>query len=1128
MQNYGIFLTSKTCKVMKLTAMIMLVACLQVSARGYTQERVTLSRKDAPLSSVLDEIERQTGYHYFMNAQWEADAKKVSIKVANADLKTVLDICFKDQPLTYEIIKNTIVIRKKEDNQIDNQILSPPPLISQVTGTVVNDKGEPLVGASVFVKNTSRGTLTDNKGVFELKNVAKDAVLKISYAGYQSKEVGVNGENALNIVLFISNSSLDQVQVIAYGTTTRRLSVGNITTVTAETIEKQPVSNMLLALQSQVPGLFITQANGINGGGSTVRIQGQNSIGNGNDPFYVIDGVPYASSLLQTGFDGVLGGGGAFGAGPNSAYGSPLNYINPSDVESVEILKDADATAIYGSRAANGAILITTKKGKAGAARFNLNLQQGYSDVGHFVDMMNTRQYLDMRYQAFRNDGINWTDPSVSANDLKVWDTTRYTNWQKMLIGGTGQYTNITGSLSGGSAFVQYLVSGTYNRQTTVFPGSFADQKGSVHFSLTSASANQKFHLQFSGNYMLDDNKLPGTDLTGQAILLEPDAPALYSPDGSLNWEPDANGVSTWNNPLAVYTLQTFERKTNNLVSNAVLSYTIIPGLDIKTSFGYTDMKLSDYTPFPLSIYPPEQRAYNSLYSEFANSTANSWIIEPQITYRRNISKGKLNLLFGGTRQQNQADETSLYGFGYSSAQLMQDIQAATTIGPVASAYNQYKYAALYGRVNYIWEDKYIIDLTGRRDGSSRFGSATQYHDFWSVAAGWIFSEEAPFKKSKVLSFGKLHGSYGTTGNDQIQNYSFLSIYSPTYAQGLPYQNTSGLIPVGLSNPYLEWEETRKLQGGIDLGFFNNRILLNAVYSINRSSNQLLTTPLPTITGFVGIPANLPATIQNTDWEFTLNTVNIKTKYFTWTSRFNFTIPQNKLLAYPGIATSSASYSYVIGQPLNMVRVNHFIGIDPATGQYEFADKKGNPTTTPTYPVDYNDPEDFNIILNLNPKFYGGFQNTFTYKGFLFDFTLSFVKQLGSNYNFYYGSYYTPGSFGAGHSNQPTTVLNSWQKPGDLTPIAAYSTLYSQGVGNLRGSDYAYTDASYIRLHNLSLSWQFPKKWIAASHLQDTRIYFQGQNLLMFTRDKVVADPETGLGALPPLRILTVGLKTGL
>jgi TonB-dependent starch-binding outer membrane protein SusC len=330
-----------------------------------------------------------------------------------------------------------------------------------------------------------------------------------------------------------------------------------------------------LALQGRVPGLLITQTNGLPGGGVTVRIQGQNSINFGNDPLYIIDGVPYFSQLPATGVDGILGTSGGMAGAISS--GNPLSYINPGDIESIEVLKDADVTAIYGSRAANGAILITTKKGKAGQSKLNLNVQTGLGQVGHKLKMLNVRQYLDMRYEALQNDGINLaTVSNTNSNyyDLKVWDTSRYTDWQEALIGGTARNTNLNVGMSGGTTNLQYLISGTYHKETTVFPGNFNDQKGSLHFNINSSLLNQKLRMQISGTYMLDYNRLLSTDLTQMAVQTEPVAPVLYT-DGSLNWALNALGNSTWVNPLAEL-VRKYKNKTRSLVGNVVFSYQIL------------------------------------------------------------------------------------------------------------------------------------------------------------------------------------------------------------------------------------------------------------------------------------------------------------------------------------------------------------------------------------------------------------------------------------------------------------------------------------------------------------------------------------------------------------------------
>jgi TonB-dependent SusC/RagA subfamily outer membrane receptor len=444
---------------------------------------------------------------------------KNEIVVEKANLEDVLKQCFSGKGLDYSFENKTIVIRKKENSS--TSIFSTPVPPVDVHGRVTDSLGNPLAGASITVKGTRNGTRSDANGMFTLKLIEARSTLIISFTGFESKEYKLNGQDGIAISLSRSTSQLDQIQVIAYGTQTQRFSVGNVTTVSGEEIAKQPVTNALLALEGRVPGLLITQTSGISGSAVNVQIQGQNSILNGNDPFYVIDGVPYYSQLISTGADAILGapqGSNSIGNGI-SAGGSPFSYINSSEIESITILKDADATSIYGSRAANGAILITAKKGKAGKTKVELNLQQGSGHITHEVEMLNTRQYLEMRREAFKNDGLALpsiiTDPNNTDYDVNgLWDTTRYTNWQKSLIGRTSSYTNLDASISGGTTNIQYLIGGNYNRQNTVFPGNFDDKKASIHFNLKGNSPERKFYFQFSASYLFDNNQLPSADLT--------------------------------------------------------------------------------------------------------------------------------------------------------------------------------------------------------------------------------------------------------------------------------------------------------------------------------------------------------------------------------------------------------------------------------------------------------------------------------------------------------------------------------------------------------------------------------------------------------------------------------------
>ena len=1110
---------------MKIIAIILsLLVCLSAGATGDTQT-VTLEFKDAPLEVVLKALEKQSTYYFFCDAEILRATDKVTIQVRDVPVLQALEMCLKEHNLTYTIMKRTIIITKakKGEPSKEKTVSDDQEAVINVKGKVTNSTGEPVSGATIAVLGTKKTTVSNASGDFFLNEINDESIIVITHVEYESMRIAVNGKSMLKAVLQTKVGTLDEMQVIAYGTTTKRMNTGNVSTVKASDIEKQPVSNPLLALEGRVPGLFISQASGFAGSGVKVRIQGVNSIAGGNDPLYVVDGVPYVSQLLPS-ISTTLGSSGGLLVENHISFGNPLSYINPTDIESIEVLKDADATAIYGSRAANGAVLITTKKGKAGEQKIEFILQQGWGKVTRRMDMLNLRQYLDMRYEALRNDGIDLRSApanTLAYSDLKVWDTTRYTDWQKELIGNTAHYTDLQATISGGTATSSYSIGTGYHRETTVLPMDFHDQKGSVHFQINSNSANQKFRLRFNGNYMVDVNKLPhnvdGTDITLLAFQLPPNAPALYNPDGSINWAPDANGNTTWRsgNPIA-HLLNKYENRTNNLVGDALLSYQLIPGLQIKSSFGYNSLITNETGVEPLSSTPPELRANIARLGIYGNNNINSWVIEPQVTYEKVISKGRLETLIGSSIQQRNSEGQKFRGFGYATDDVIDDIHAASSIINDWNIKYTYKYNAAFGRITYTWKQKYIVNFTGRRDGSSRFGSQNRFHNFGSVAGAWIFSEEKIITDFfKLLSFGKIKGSYGTTGNDQIGDYQYLSTFSPV-AIGNPYQGLTALQSNGIANPYLQWEETRKLNVGLDFGLYKDKVLISANYFLNRSSNQLLTYPLPATTGFRGITQNFPATVQNSGWEFSVSTNNWETKKFKWSTTFNLTIHKNKLVAFPDIESSSYANLLIIGEPITIVKRLHLIGVDPSTGVYYF-DSKLNPFAPKT-------PDDAHVVIDPSPKFYGGLQNTIRYKEFQFDCLFQFVKQKGANYSF--GRF--PGGPGI---NQPAYILGRWEKPGDKAAYQRFnsnSSLDGPYLNAASFSDASFDDASYIRLKNLSVSWQLPERLLRTTHLHGLRIFTQGQNLLTFTKYKGL-DPETmSAYSLPPLRVLTVGVQVTL
>lgn len=1105
---------------MKLTALLLTVAILNVSARGFSQT-INYTGKDVSLKTVFAVIKQQTGYVVFYDQALVDRAKPVTVQAENEPLEAFLKNVLEGESLDFSIEQKAIVITKREKEisspEVKAAIVSKPP--DEITGRVTNKEGEPLVGASIVIKKKNRGTSTNAKGTFELKDIEVGDEIVITYTGYASQTIKITSLKSLNVVLVRSDSPLDEVQVIAYGTTTQRYSTSNIATVTSKQIEEQPVTNPLLALQGLVPGLVIQQQSGYANAGVSVDIRGQASLAAGSSPLYVVDGIPYPPQMLPQTFWYGLGsstsGYNSFGA----QAGNTLAYINPSDIESISILKDADATSIYGARASGGAVLITTKKGKAGPIRVTADVQQGWGKITRFAKMLSLSQYLEMRHEAFANAGMT---PSSTDYDINgTWDTTRSTDWQRTLLGNTQKWSNLSLSISGGNANTNYYLSGTYHSEGSIYPAilDVNNKKGSTHFSLNSTSPNGKFTAQENFDYQYDFNKDPGGDLTTITQYMSPDAPAIFNKDGSLNWAVNSTGNETWSNPLSILYTKEFV-KVNNLIGNTRLSYKILPTLELSLNAGYTYMQQYNYDGQGLNSYAPSQLAYAQRQARYFNGNQIGWNIEPQLSYRRTIAKGQLEALAGGAFNQQQSAQQGLEGIGFVSDALMQDPRSAVTLQYQGTVASLYRYNGWFGRLNYRWEDKYILSLNGRHDGSSRFGSDNKFHSFGSAAAAWIFSNEKMLKNSKFLSFGKLTASYGTTGNDQIGDYQYLSLYYSNSSGPVPYQGTIGLAPNGYPNPNLQWEVQHKLDARVDFGFAHDRILVSADYYRDRSSNLLLSYPLPHIAGFTSYAANLPATIQFSGAEFVLKTVNVKARDFGWTSSFNITLRRNKIIAFPGLAQSPYFHQFYVGGPYTGQTEFTFAGLNPQTGIYQFVNYQGKivDAENASYQTDKLK------VLNQQPSFFGGFQNNVHYKSFQLDFFFQFSKQRQSNIN---GGFYYPGLM----ENQPTAVLSRWQKPGDHTTEQAYSVnpTYAQLLGYYfsQNSDFGAKNIYYIRLKNISLSWQMPGSWAAKIAAKECSLFIHAENRLTIT-NYVGLDPETGPRSLAPMKVTTVGVRVTL
>lgn len=967
-----------------------------------------------------------------------------------------------------------------------------------VRGRVLDVEGRPVAGATVVVEGSSNGTVTDANGGFQLKGASPGSSLLISSIGFERQEVKPDGSNPLTVTLKRSTNELDQAVIRAYGTTTRRLNTGDISTVTAKDIRQQPVANPLAALEGRVPGLVVTETSGVPGAAFKVQIMGQNSLQQGSEPLFVIDGVPFApgnaplNNLANAATSGI----------------SPFSTINPADIQSIEVLKDADATAIYGSRGANGVILITTRRGREGKTKFDVNVNAGAGVVTRTMKMLNTRQYVAMRREAFKNDNI--TPTTSNAPDIMVWDTTRYTDLKKLLTGGTAHMTNAQATLSGGNSNTQFLLSGTYHKETTVFPGDFADNRGAFHLNLSHNSPDRRLSVNLSATYSADKNNLTGRDLS-YYINLPPNI-LLHDAEGRLNWGEGGVPFSAITpNPLASL-YATYTGKFQNLVSDLQAGYKVLRGLDLKINAGYNDLIGNELSRNPSASINPNTATLP--YSGFGNSFNKSWILEPQAEYTGNIGRGKLNVLIGGSFQSQAAQSISVTARNYTSDLLLGSITAAGDV-TTSNEFNQYNYCAAFGRLNYNLGDKYILHLSGRRDGSSRFGPGRRFSDFGAVGGAWIFSSTNWIqKKLPFLSFGKLRASYGITGNDQIGNYQYLDSWSSSIT---PYQGIPALHTTRLYNPKYGWEVNRKLEGAIDLGFMKDRILFSVTWYRNRSGNQLISYPLPIQTGFTSVTENFDAVVQNSGLEFSASSKNIQSGSFSWSTALNLTVPSNKLVSFPGLAQSTYARTYIVGKPLSIQKRYQSLGVDPKTGIYQFKDVNGDGR------FDYDDDI---ILLNTDPRFYGGFRNDFEYKGLTVTLFFQFKKQLGKNY-LYRQSVYVPGFY---YFNQPAIALGRWQEPGDKTDIGRYtasagSSAFYPAAIYLGQSDAIYSDASYIRLKTVSVSYNLPERWTKTWSVSHSRVYLQAQNLFTIT-DYKGADPENqDTYALPPLRVISGGIE---
>lgn len=1091
--------------LMKLSLILIMAFSLQAVAGVYGQT-VSLSLRNAPFEQVIRQIQQQSQRDVIYDHAVIRNAHAVSVSIKNKPVEQALEQVFRGQPFTYSIVDNAIVIKEKPPRVIlsgvegrqEGLVLAYP----EVRGRVVDSLGNPLQGASVRViladgAPTIIQGAANRSGEFILQNVPDDATLEISYVGYITQRVPASADIGV-VVLKPFSTMVDEIQLIGYGETTRRYNTGSVATISAVEIEQQPVTNVLSALSGRMAGVFVQTTNGLPGGNINIQIRGTGSITAGTQPLYIIDGVPFNSTF------GNLTNLSALATNAINGLVSPLNSLNPNDIESISILKDADATAIYGSRGANGVVLINTKKGSMDGTRVNIDISTALNAVANMPEILSVEQYFLLREEAFANDNaIPSSNPSSQyySPELTLWDRENITDWTRFYLGGTGNITNIQSSVNGGNQKTNYTISGNYRQEGTYLPGETRYKRGSLTANIRHTSSNNRFSVQFSNILTIDDNHLIGARTIAQTILLPPNYP-VYNQDGSFNWH--------WSNPVAE--LQQYSKaKTSNLNTNLILKYLFTQSLNFSVSAGYNNKSLVQRQVFPeASLYPGSVN-----YTHFGNNGNNIFILEPQLNYTQAFSHSNLTLLIGGTYQDAQDVGEFIRANNFLSTALMENLGSASDYVATNNV-SRYKYASAFGRATYNLHDKYILNASIRRDASSRFGPNNRIGHFGAIGAAWLFGEEKAIKSLlPFLSYGKLRGSYGTTGNDQISDYQYLSTYG---SNGFPYEGVPAISPLRIANNDFRWESTRKTEFAIELGAINNRILLNVNRYINTSSNQLVSYAIPLMTGFSGYQANIPATIENKGWEFELVSENIENRNFNWTTNFNITLPKNTLREFENLTTSSYANTLVIGEDINRIYGYLFSRLNE-DGLPLYFTRDGEETRTPSSQTDA-----FLTIGTPTPKFYGGVGNSFSYKNWTLDIFGQFAKQsaVGGLSNTF-----TPGSF----LNNYAVAMNRWTEDNQDTNMPRASinrnAQYWQSSANFFG-------ASYFRVKNIALTYNFHHELIQRMKIDGLRIYFQAHNVYTFwNRNSALLDPESGaLGAaqrnLPPTQTFLMGLNITL
>ena len=1115
------------------------------TAQEILAKRVSLRIENQNLGKVFREIEQQTKIRFAFSPQVIPVESKTTLIVSNESLGTVLAKVVKQFGLRYEVVGRQIIISPVPAVGTGTSSLWPNDRSSlltasdlNVTGTVSDETGQGLPGVSVVVKGTSRGTSTDANGQFRLSVPDPKSILVFSYVGYEPQEMAVNNQTTFTISLKTDNKSLNEVVVVGYGTQKKADLTGAIAVISADKLKSRAAVSYGEALVGQMAGVQVQQTNGAPGGeGLTIRVRGTGSISAGSNPLYVIDGYPID--------------------------GNGFSLVNPSDVESIQVLKDASSTAIYGSRGANGVVIVTTKKGKIGAPTISFNSFYGLQQVSKKIGVMNTQEYLQ-----FFKDGHNqaWLDRTPLPGDAPhtINDPNsvreRYTNSSFYVIpesfNNPGNFPDINWqdqifrtaptqrhelSIAGGVDKTRYAVSGGYTNQQGIQINS--DYKRyNLRTSVTSnLSKKLEVGITISGYYSEKDSVDNGKDSPLAYSLYLPPIYPQRNADGTYgsqvrNPEIWAGDVA---NPVGIAENITNYSSRNGFIASTYAQYQIIDGLTYRLSLnGSLDNRRFKYYR-PSFVDTDGSRAPKTAEARNETWLNRDWLVEQTLNYSRTVStKHVINLLAGYTTQKSYGEYARVNAQNFPN-DVVRNLSAGQIVGGTNTE-TQYSLISYLGRFNYAYDDKYLLTASIRTDGSSRFGANNKWGTFPSASVGWRVSSESFMQGIRPVSDLKLRASWGLVGNNRIGDYDAIARVSTGY-NVLNNALINAVSPVNYPNSDLGWEKTRQWNLGFDLGLLNERVRLEADFYNSRSVDLLLSVPVPTLTGYANQLQNI-GQVENKGMEYLLRTRNT-VGAFKWSTDFNISFNKNTVLAlgpdrrpiYAGAPSAGNTFITTIGQPIATFFGYQYDGVFKNQAELDAAPHLANDHAGDPRYVDMNKDgqitaDDKTFIGNNQPKFIFGFSNDFAYKGFDLNLQLTGSQgaKLFSFFNRMVGIYH-------GDRNGLLKLNNRWRSETDLGSGDILRANRDPKGLQKEPSSYWIEDGSFVRIRNVSLGYTFPNSMLKPLGVKSLRAYLTGQNLYTFTKYPGY-DPETssegsGLSrggdylGYPSARTLIVGLN---